>query len=365
MLGIALTALVGLARARTAHPSLPRLSIDPSAITISGLSSGADFASQFAVAYSRTISGVGVFAGQPFHCAATRFATDALVPMNPEVPVCDSCPAGQTIPYDHCKHIPYEDINATALVAAARQRTASGEIDDVVHLQTTKVYTYCGTSDGSLNATMANRDFFARLVPAENILFNFSLPSGHCWPSDSSLLPCKVVLKNFWPVENCGYDGPGAMLRHFYGALKPPTDKINAASLRKFDQASYNDPAGAVVTGLSATGWLYTPQSCQNNSAKCKLHVSMHGCSELALAEQELVEGSKATGLSFNRWAESNGIVVLWPHAGPHGGKNATHEEKQGCWDGYGQTGTGYDTKQGVQMRAISKMIEDISGVVM
>ena len=57
-----------------ATPALPRLpSIDTSAISISGLSSGADFAVQFQVAYSETIMGLGVFAGQPFHCAATRF----------------------------------------------------------------------------------------------------------------------------------------------------------------------------------------------------------------------------------------------------------------------------------------------------
>ena len=50
---------------------LPRLRIDPSSISVSGLSSGADFAAQFQVAYSKTVTGVGVFAGQPFHCAAT------------------------------------------------------------------------------------------------------------------------------------------------------------------------------------------------------------------------------------------------------------------------------------------------------
>jgi hypothetical protein len=57
-------------------------------------------------------------------------------------------------------------------------------------------------------------------------------------------------------------------------------------------------------------------------------------------------------------------MVVLWPHSGAHGGgTNATKEEKQGCWDGYGQTGVSYDTHGGVQMQAIRKMVEAIAGV--
>ena len=48
-----------------------------------------------------------------------------------------------------------------------------------------------------------------------------------------------------------------------------------------------------------------------------------------------------------------------------NGGKNATAEEQHGCWDGYGQTGAGYDTKQAVQMVAIRRMVEDLSGVAM
>ena len=43
---------------------LPPLSIDPAGITISGISSGADFVVNLHVAHSSIISGVGVFAGQ-------------------------------------------------------------------------------------------------------------------------------------------------------------------------------------------------------------------------------------------------------------------------------------------------------------
>lgn len=49
------------------------LSIDPSQISISGISSGADMTVQVQVAFSSLIMGSGVFAGQPWRCAIHRF----------------------------------------------------------------------------------------------------------------------------------------------------------------------------------------------------------------------------------------------------------------------------------------------------
>lgn len=60
----------------TQLPRLPKLNIDPAAVSISGISSGADFVAQYAVAYSKTTAGFAVFAGKterhfllsvPFH----------------------------------------------------------------------------------------------------------------------------------------------------------------------------------------------------------------------------------------------------------------------------------------------------------
>ena len=54
--------------------------------------------------------------------------------------------------------------------------------------------------------------------------------------------------------------------------------------------------------------------------------------------------------LSFNRWAETNNMVVLWPKA-----------MGESCWHSYAREG-GYDTKEGGQMVAIKRMIEALSG---
>ena len=79
-----------------------RLSIDPHAVSISGISSGADMAVQMQVAYSESICGVGVFAGQAYHCAVQRFPNDTLSRKPKDlqsVPYCDGCPKGTTLIY--------------------------------------------------------------------------------------------------------------------------------------------------------------------------------------------------------------------------------------------------------------------------
>ena len=65
--------LAFLQRQKDDLTSLRRLHIDTSKISVSGLSSGADFAVQFQVAFSKSIMGVGVFAGSPYGCQTTYF----------------------------------------------------------------------------------------------------------------------------------------------------------------------------------------------------------------------------------------------------------------------------------------------------
>src|SRR5882724_759482 len=52
-----------------AAAALPRLNVDTSQTTVSGLSAGAFMANQLGYAYAATFKGVGVFAGGPYMCA--------------------------------------------------------------------------------------------------------------------------------------------------------------------------------------------------------------------------------------------------------------------------------------------------------
>ena len=46
---------------------LPRLNVRKQSFTVSGISSGAFMAQQFAVAFSKTVTGTGVVAGGPYY----------------------------------------------------------------------------------------------------------------------------------------------------------------------------------------------------------------------------------------------------------------------------------------------------------
>ena len=357
-------------------PALPRLKINPKAISISGLSAGADFASQFAVAFSRTIMGVGVFAGQPAHCAVQRFANDTLYNLtDPSVcnDFCEGCPAGKFVACDHCKHsLPDQpgvlkvEVDVSVLAASVRRMAAAGVIDPVSNLRRTKVYTYCGTKDWHLGGSIANARFFAEFGLPENQLSNFSIPSGHAWPEDSGIKQCgDEADQGFWAVENCGYDGPGALLEHVYGKLRPRAETMVPEHLRQFDQLPFNPGGtqGAANVGLGERGLVYVPRSCAGGE-ECALHVSMHGCSN-----PWFLESAQAHTLSFNRWAETNRMVILWPHIANagynHTGPGSYPAADDTCWDAYGKTGEDYDHRSGPQMRAIQAMIEGLSGVPM
>jgi len=71
-------AVTGAVAAAGTAPPLPRLEI-VGPLTVSGISSGADFASQFHIAFSDLVSASAAFAGQAFSCATTRFAGEAVV----------------------------------------------------------------------------------------------------------------------------------------------------------------------------------------------------------------------------------------------------------------------------------------------
>ena len=384
-------------------PSLPSLgTIDTTRISISGLSSGADMAAQFIVAYSKTIIGAGVFAGNPWNCAVTRFPLDTLLPATPGSDPCDGCPPNTTVGQNHCKNsnktFALELVDVGLLKTLAEQRVKEGAIDDLSNLARAKVYTYAGTKDGSLGATMATHKFFEQFLPAENLLANFSIPSGHCWPQDRGINNCGLWPQNpwsgtgnAWPLENCGYDGPGALLNHVYGQfgkLAPPAEHKVDSNLHFFNQSPFNnyvngtDSKSRRSVGLGELGLIYIPTRCSATTATttissssssssssgggsntttkpCSLHVVFHGCEN-----PFVMEYPEMNEISYNRWAETNDIVVLYPHVVKHGPSDVASEQGA-CWDSYGSTGRDYDTKQGIQMMAIQAMIETLSGVQM
>jgi len=378
--------LVAAAALCASQPLPTDLSIDPNGISISGLSSGADFVVQLQVAHSALIKGVGIFAGQPYHCAVTRFVADELVPQcsnspkkpctartpSPSVPICDGCPEGQTLTYDHCKTKP-DWVNVSVLLDYARHQADAGEIDGLGNLSSTPVYVYRGTKDacylqGSLAKVQA---FFVALN--SNVQFNKTTPSAHSWPTADWGTPC-----GHGAIENCGYDGPGAALQHIYGGsdsqghggtLHSPIASVNS-SLSEFDQHPFfsQDNNGTNTynettphsTGFAPFGFVYVPEACKSGSKQCKLHFSLHGCGVVGGPTGDGYYDDEVHHLGFQRWGEANGIVIVYPKLQSHGG---TVQTQTGCWDGYAQSGSDYALQSGAQISAIRSMIKVLARV--
>ena len=72
---VVLAAVVLTATASTAPSTAPiklaALNIDKNRVAMAGLGHSADFAHQFHIAFSATVSGTCLFSAQPFNCAGT------------------------------------------------------------------------------------------------------------------------------------------------------------------------------------------------------------------------------------------------------------------------------------------------------
>ena len=369
---------------------LPRLSIDPASLTVSGISSGADFAVQLAVAFSDVIHGVGVFAGQPYLCALQRFdeplTTCAAQPANArgagcaglQPMPCFDCPSGATVAYDHCKQPAAAPgrVDVDLLVARTKAAAFTGAIAPVSHLASSRVYLYRGTLDtvyldGSVNKTA---EFFRAFAPASSILFEASIPSQHAFPSADPWLPAATCGRNAPgappAMANCGYDGAGAVLQHVYQHTLTAPPSLNGSAtdpaLSTFNQTSYfSAGAGWEGTGLGSTGWVYVPPPCAAPGSLCKLHVALHGCG--MSANNPAMNTSFVAHTGFNSWAAANRIVVLYPQSGgyrEHGvtGSAPSAQIVGECFDGYGQIGLDAAFQGGPQMASVRAMIRAIAG---
>jgi len=100
--------------------------------------------------------------------------------------------------------------------------------------------------------------------------------------------------------------------------------------------------------GMGRKGWLFVPRDCAEG-ARCRLHVVLHGCGRSVQDIGDLYV--RRTG--YNRWADSNRIVVLYPQTSP--------EALNSCWDWWGYNGPDYAQRSGAQARAIAAMVERLS----
>jgi poly(3-hydroxybutyrate) depolymerase len=329
----------GLALACIAWPAaraadaLPALHADPSRTSVSGLSSGAFMTVQYGVAFSSSVIGLGVVAGGPYNCAYVNFGGIS------------SCMSGQP--------------SGSLSWAAAQGFAALGQIDPVEGLSKLRIYLFSGTRDEVVHPPVvaATRDFFrAAGVPAKNLAFVDKMPAGHAFIAPSFGNACAANATPY--IDQCSvkkhesesYDQPGALFQQIYGHLNAPADALSA-TVQPFDQREFANAA----TSLDSIGFVYIPKNCQADAGRCAVHVVFHGCKQ----GRQSVGSDVFESVGYNRWADTNQLIVLYPQAVT---SQAFPSNPEGCWDWWGYTGPTFQVRSGVQLAAVKAMVDRLTG---
>ena len=337
--------------------ALPALNIDINETSVSGISSGGFMAVQLQVAHASIIKGAGVIAAGPYYCA-----------QNSAVTATTEC---------SCTGEPLLACNVTAnsaavptLAAITRSFFARGLIDDPANIARQRAITISGGKDALVPAqvTAQLHDYYGAVgLPPENVSAVSLANAGHTMPTVAYGGACSATDAPY--IGKCRFDSAKAILTWIYnaGALKVRTSGKPKGRYIEFDQARYVTNGGAFSflwgSGLDRTGWVYVPDSCARGEP-CRLHVALHGCKQgqSYLPLQPPPGGGLYYGTTFvkntgyDRWADNNRLVVLFPQAVSIPWKNPN-----GCWDWWGYTDAHYADRQGVQIRAIRAMIEQLA----
>jgi Esterase PHB depolymerase len=321
------------APARSA-PALPSYNVDPKQVSVSGLSSGGFFASQLGISFSSAFKGVGIFAGGTYDCA------------------------GQTN-YAGCMY------NATPSItqSIANMKSWSGnKIDDVGNIANQRIYLFTGTNDTTVGSHVTDQVYqlyvgTGHFVSAGNVKYDNTNSAVHTFPTDfngSGDNACNVSVSPY--ISNCNFDGAGAALQWIYGTLNARNNGTLGGTLVQFDQTEFV----ASGHGMDSAGWLYVPADCAAGK-QCRLHVALHGC----LQGYATIGADFLNNTGYNRWADTNDILVLYPQAVADNTAHATAASgslpnPNGCWDWIGWYGTDFDQKTGVQIKAIIAMVDRI-----
>lgn len=347
---------------------LPRLNLDLSATTVSGISSGAFMAVQMGVAHSADIKGVAATAGGPYFCAGEASWSGAAVTQamarcmqgDPFIPVAPITAADQNV-----------------MQGATDSWAAQGLIDTTDNLARQKLWIFHGYNDGIVKTPVSDalRDYYRAFTPAHQIFYKHELPAAHAQISASckngdkganSCNPCATTGGNF--INTCGvgktaYDAAGSALQFFYGALTRTASNALKGEILEFDQSWFTLRDGEEIApnfiSLAETGYLYVPQSCKQGEV-CRLHIAFHGCQQYA----DKIGLDFVKGAGYNEWAEKSHIVVLYPQATNTFAVPVTPLNPGGCWDWWGyndsserMTGN-YATQQGLQIAAVWRMAQ-------
>lgn len=338
---------------------LPGFNVDVRMTTVSGLSSGAFMAHQLHIAHSDVIQGAAILAGGPYYCAqgspakamgrCTCFTKNSLDKLLGGPKACTGPLAGLTPP------------SGKESLAAAREHAAKGRIADLANLKDDRVFLMIGDSDQVVvpQAMPAVRDMYMALGLDQSRIAFPPLTGNHTFPTLAEGEACGALKSPY--IGRCEVDAAGDLLNHLVGPLKP---KANAPSgtLIRFDQNEFAQGAAQRIS-MDAAGYAYVPQSCAKVEP-CRLHIALHGCGQ-SVAALKGTRYIEETG--YLPWADSNGLIVLFPQTVGRFDLIGGMFNPEGCWDWFGYEGgvsmaqkALYGTREGLQVKAIRAMIDRV-----
>jgi hypothetical protein len=296
---------------------LPGFGADVAGFTVSGVSSGGYMAVQMQVAHSSRVHGVGALASGPYYCARGSLWA-----------AWGSCMTG----------------TPEASPSDAERFARDKRIDALGNIAKARVWLFSGTQDRTVVPAVV--DALARqytLLGAQPVTVR-DKPAGHAMVTENVGNACSATEPPF--INDCDYDVAGELLRHLLGALSPPSSTAGGR-LIEFDQ---RELGGTNAISMAAEGFAYVPRVC--DSGTCRVHVAFHGCRQGA----ESVGERFVREAGYNRWADTNRLIVLYPQA------VARYwwwtYNPRGCCDWWGYTGEAYATKEAPQIRAVMAMVE-------
>jgi hypothetical protein len=288
---------------------------------------------QFHIAHSATVIGAGVLAAGPYYCAQGSAWTAVYNCMKP----------GTWTP------LPLLALLETDTVVLAR----SGQIDATENLKHARVWLFTGKHDETVRSAVvaALKRYYENYVPPSAIAYVDGIDAGHAMITADHGANCTSSAPPY--INDCHFDAAGQLLRHVYGPLDNPPAVPETGRLIAFDQNEFTGNAYGI--SLADTGYAYVPRSC--DSARCHVHVAFHGCRQNA----DAVGFAFVREAGYNRWADSNRLIVLYPQTvvryGFGGWPVSFVLNPNGCWDWWGYTGPLYHTRNGAQIRAVQAML--------
>ena len=315
-------------------PRIQRLrsyNIDPDKVFIAGISSGGFFGVQMQVAHSKTFKGAAIYAGGVYFCALDNVVT-ALV----------ACGG--------------EGLYASTLAeseAYLDQQSAAGTIDDERNLRRQPIYMWSGTADTVVKQAEMNdlqteyEHYGARIVKYDN-----AFAAEHGWESPDGELACGTLASPFMITCDIGtrpYDSERIWMSAFFGPLRERNDRKLEGQLVNFDQTEFG---AAATNSMDTNGYVFVPREC-SQYRRCGLVLALHGC----LQTQADIGTKFITESGINEWADTNGVIVIYPYAIK---SSTVPVNPQGCWDWWGYDDPNYALKSGTQTTIVYKMVERV-----